>query len=65
MFHLYEDPMTSGGMASINNINWEEFGRFDVKDLEGGGDDVVVKKEPEGSPEKTTEDSETGKEKAA
>jgi hypothetical protein len=61
MFHLYEDPMTSGGVGSINNINWEEFGRFDAKDLEGG-DEVVVKKEPEASPEKTTEENEAGKE---
>jgi hypothetical protein len=65
MFHLYEDPMTSGGgMGSINNINWEEFGQFDAKDLEGG-DEVAVKKEPEGSPEKTSEENEAGKEQPA
>jgi hypothetical protein len=65
MFHLYEDPMASGsGMGSMNNINWEEFGQFDAKDLEGG-DEVVVKQEPEGSPEKMSEENEAGKEQAA
>jgi hypothetical protein len=39
MFHLYEDP------ATMANINWDEFGKFDTRDLEKNGDEVVVKQE--------------------
>ena len=64
MFNLYEDPMTMGTMSNINNIDWEEFGRFDSKDLEGG-DEVVVKTEPRPSPKKLGDDKEAGKEPSA
>lgn len=37
-FQLYEDP------AAMNSINWDEFGKFDAKDL-GKGDEVLVKQE--------------------
>jgi hypothetical protein len=39
LFNLYEDPTT------MANINWEEFGKFDARDLEKNGDEVVVKQE--------------------
>jgi hypothetical protein len=59
MFHLYEDP------ATMNNINWDEFGKFDSRDLEKNGDELVVKQEPEGLPERLGDDKEAGEEQSA
>jgi hypothetical protein len=39
VFHLYEDPMA--------NINWNEFNNFNSRDMTNGGEEVVVKAEPE------------------
>jgi hypothetical protein len=59
MFHLYEDP------ATMNNINWEEFGKFDCRDLEKNDNEVVVKQEPEGSPKRLGDDKDAGEEQSA
>lgn len=56
MFHLFEDPV------EMNNINWDDFGKFDGKDLEknSDGDEVVVKQEPEGTPPRMVDDNDAG-----
>ncbi len=59
MFHLYEDP------ATMNNINWEEFGKFDSRELEKNGDEVIVKQEPEGSPKRLRDDKDAGEDRSA
>jgi hypothetical protein len=42
MFNLYEDP------ATMNNINWEEFGTY----VQQKTVDIEIKVEPEDSPQK-------------
>ena len=50
MFQLYEDLMALG------NIDWSELGNYG-RENEGENDGVVVKKEPEDSPQKRGEKS--------
>jgi hypothetical protein len=59
MFHLYEDQ------SAINNINWEEFGKFDSRDLEKNDDEVIVKQEPEDLPKRLGDDKDTGEDRSA
>lgn len=49
VFSLYEDPAINN--MSVNNINWEDFGSFNPKNL-SGQEDVVIKEEPETSPQR-------------
>jgi len=55
MFQLYEDPMT------MQSINWNEFSNYNGHG-HGDNDEVVVKSEPEESPQKRDKESEKAQE---
>jgi hypothetical protein len=63
IFHLYEDNIAISSV-NMNSVNWGEFGEFATKDLEGG-DEVVVKTEPEVSPMKLGKGNSAGKKSTA